>query len=93
MPIDSDPGFWKWVAGSLATVGGSMFGYHKYMESKIAKKADADDLKRCLTHIEKLYENAEQDRRTVHECVDKLGDQIHANHVQVILALGNKADR
>ena len=70
-----------------------MFGYHKYMESKIAKKADLEEVKRCLGHIEKLYENAEQDRKTVHECVDKLGDQIHANHVEIIKELGRKADR
>jgi len=93
MPIDSDPSFWKWVSGGVLGAVSGGFGYHKYMESKIAKKADQEEVRRCLGHIEKLYENAEKDRRTVHECVDKLGDQIHSNHIEVIRELSGKVDR
>ena len=70
-----------------------MWGYHKYMVGNINKKADKEDVKRALDHIEKLYANAEQDRKMVHDCVDKLGDQIHANHVELIKEVAKKVDR
>lgn len=93
MPLDGDSGFWKSVAGAISSAGVTMFGYHKYITGKIDTKADKEDIKRVLGHIEKLYGNAEQDRRTLHECVDKLSDQMHANHVELIKEVASKADR
>lgn len=51
MSVESDVGFWKWLAGSILTAGGTMFGYHKYIESKIAKKADKDYVTTEFTEV------------------------------------------
>ena len=93
MSLDSDPSFWKWLTGSIATGSAGLFGYHKFLIGKIDKKADAEDVKKNNEHIVKLYENAERDRQTLHECIDRISTQIHMNHVEVIRELGRKVDR
>lgn len=44
MSLDADPSFWKQVVAGIATTAGGLFGYHKYMENKIANKADAKEV-------------------------------------------------
>lgn len=44
MSVDNDVGFWKWLAGGVVSAASGMFGYHKYIEGKIAKKADQKDV-------------------------------------------------
>lgn len=81
------------IASGAGSVIGAAWGGMVYLNGRFDKKADKDDVKRALSHIEKLYENAEQDRKTLHECVDKLGDQMHENHVELIREIAKKADR
>ena len=49
---------WQW----MAAIGGSLFTGWKYVDAKLEKKADADDVKTCLRHIEQLYKDNERDR-------------------------------
>lgn len=44
MPLDNDVGFWKWLAGGIVGVVSGGFGYHRYIDAKIAKKADKLDV-------------------------------------------------
>jgi hypothetical protein len=54
MTIDTDPGFWKWLTGSLIAAGGSMFGYHKYLIGRIDKKADKEAVARLETEVTRV---------------------------------------
>jgi Mg2+ and Co2+ transporter CorA len=87
MGVESDVGFWKWVAGTVASTFAGLFGYHKYMDGKISKKADKDDVDRSFKHIEKLYENAEQDRKLTRDLHDSAMKEIAQGQRQIIDAL------
>lgn len=40
MSVENDPGFWKWMVGGLVTtIGGAWSGF-KYIDARLAKKAD-----------------------------------------------------
>jgi len=44
MPSHNDPSLWQWLAGGLASFGGGLFGYHKYMDGRLSRKADKEDI-------------------------------------------------
>lgn len=40
MSVENDPGFWKWMVGGIVTtIGGAWSGF-KYLDARLAKKAD-----------------------------------------------------
>lgn len=51
MSIDTDAGFWKWVAGSILTAGGAVWGFFKYIDSRLDKKADKHQVKSDLQTV------------------------------------------
>lgn len=61
------------LLGVCAAIGvpiGGAWKYHQSLEEKFDKKANAEEVAKCLGHIEKLYQNAEKDRaltRDLHE--------------------------
>ncbi len=61
MSSPSDPSIWQWIAGSVASIGGSLFGYHKYMDGKKADKQDIVEIKEELNiqrgHIAKVFDS------------------------------------
>ncbi len=93
MPFDSDVGFWKWLSGGIggAVTGG--FGYHKYMEGKISKKADKEDVANCLRHIESLYANAEKDRAFTRDLFDRAVERIQENQTEIIKVVSQGRER
>ena len=44
MSVEADVGLWKWLTGGIASAVGGLFGYHKYIEAKISRKADKSDV-------------------------------------------------
>lgn len=73
MSVDTDVGFWKWLAGTLVSMVAALFGYHKYMEAKLDKKADKHTVNNQLQklegeqtlqrgHIAKLFDQMREDR-------------------------------
>lgn len=75
MSVDNDVSFWKWVAGGLVSLISGGFGFIKWHQSQMAKKADKADMANCLRHIEELYKNAEKDRKLTRDLHD---DQMKA---------------
>ena len=65
---------WTWIAG----IGTTAWGGWKYIDSKIGKQND---------HIEKLYQNAENDRRFTRDLHDKAMDTIASNQRQIVQML------
>lgn len=51
MPIDNDPSFWKWLVSSIVSGGLAVFSYHKWIDSKIAKKADRQEMTEAITAV------------------------------------------
>lgn len=64
-----DPSLWQWLTGGgfVAAVS-TAFGYHKYMDGKIAKKADKDYV------IQELLE-AKEERAMLRGHIAKIFDQ------------------
>lgn len=60
MSSHGDPSLWQWVAGTVASIGSSLFGYHKYMDAKKADKQDIAEIKNELNtqrgHIAKVFD-------------------------------------
>lgn len=90
-----DAEFWKWLVEHLwvpfvAAVGWVVkmtLGRLDRIEAELAGKADKVDVQKALTHIEKLYSRAEEDRRTVRDLHDKAVDQMNKNHAEILSAL------
>lgn len=43
--------FWQWLVGGIASAAGGMFGYHKYVDNRIEKKADKTEMREGFTEI------------------------------------------
>lgn len=84
MSVENDVGFWKWALGAVVAGVGGFFGYHKYLDSRFGKKADKDETARCVRHIEKLYENAEADRKMTRDLHDKAMEGVRDGQRQII---------
>lgn len=63
------------VFAGLAAVGVPIWGARTWLERRFARKADKEQCEKdnanCLRHIEKLYENAEEDRKLTRDLHDK----------------------
>lgn len=81
---------WKWLAGGAASLASGGFAYHRYIDAKIGKKADKEEMTRALGHIEKLYENAEADRRLTRDLHDKAMERIQENQMQIVEIVSRK---
>lgn len=44
MSTHNDPSFLQWLIGGAASIVGGLFGYHKYLDSRFAKKAEKEDV-------------------------------------------------
>ena len=80
--------------------------YHSYIDKRFrekrelmdkieAKKADKEDLKRALDHIERLYEKAEHDRERVREYHERALERIDATaqSLRVLIINGGRNHR
>ena len=87
MPLDTDPSFWKWLAGSIASAGGAVFGYHKYIEGKIAKKADKEhvngefsevrsEMQLQRGHIAKLFDQARENEQRAQDRHERVMERL-----------------
>lgn len=66
---------------------------HKELAALLATKADADDLKRTQAHVEKLFDQARQDKTEIIGAIRDLGDKIGQIQVSVVEQLARKVDR
>ena len=69
MSVEADVSFWKWLTGGIASAAGGLFGYHKYIDGKIAKKADKDE-------VDKAFGEVREEFKTQRGHIAKLFDQI-----------------
>jgi Mg2+ and Co2+ transporter CorA len=84
MSVDDDASFWKWVAGGLVSAISGGFGFLKWHQAQMARKADAVDTANCLRHIERLYVNAEADRKLTRDLHDKAMEGIREGQGRII---------
>lgn len=90
-----DAEFWKWLfdhvwvplVGLVAWVWKMSIGRLDRIEAALETKADKEDVRKALAHIEKLYSNAETDRKTVRDLHDKAVEQMNRNHAEVLNAI------
>jgi hypothetical protein len=87
MSVESDPGFWKWVAGSVLGAIGGLFGYHKYIEARIDKKADKHVVNNQLQeikneqavqrgHIGKVFDQMRENEQRAQDRHERLMEKI-----------------
>jgi hypothetical protein len=72
MSVESDVGFWKWIAGGIVSAFGTLFGYHKFIDGKIAKKADKSVVEAGFRRVETELERSR-------DVQAKLFDQMREN--------------
>jgi Mg2+ and Co2+ transporter CorA len=84
MSVDNDASFWKWVAGGLLSAISGGFGFIKWHQAQMAKKADKAEMANCLRHIEDLYKNAEKDRALTRDLHDRAMAGIAEGQRQII---------
>lgn len=73
-----DPGWLAQIGQWAAAVAAAAWSVWKYVDSKLNKTNE---------HIEKLYENAEQDRRFTRDLHDKAMEAIAMNHRETMRAI------
>lgn len=78
------------VIAAGASVAMSVWGARTWLESKFSKKADKADIEKCLNHCERLYQNAEADRKLTRDLHDKAMEKISENQRTIIGVLTNK---
>ena len=71
MPIDSDPSFWKWLSGGIVGTITGGFSYHKYLTSRLDKKADKEMVKENFAEIKG---ELQYQRETQAKLFDKLDE-------------------
>lgn len=83
MSAHNDPTFWQWLAGGLASFGGGLFGYHKYMDGRLSRKADKEDIaeiKEELSiqrgHISKLFDQARENEQRAQDRHERLMERL-----------------
>lgn len=60
---------------------------------EIKGKADMDDVKRALAHVETLFANAEADRRFTRDLYDKSMETQRLQHAEVVRLITSERDR
>jgi len=70
--IDSDPSFWKWLAGGAVSAIGGIWGGIKYIDNKLEKKADKDRVNREFLELK-------DEMGTQRQNIGKIFDQIRQN--------------
>lgn len=87
--MSTDPeslGFIAKLGGVLAAIAAPIVWIH----TKLEKKADKEDVKKCLEHCEKLYQNAEKDRAVTRDLHDKAMGEIRQNQNVIIDILSRR---
>lgn len=93
MSLEKDPSVWQWLLGSAASAVGGLFGYHKYLDGRFAKKADKDEVNRHREHIAKLYDKVSEGQKENSAMFSEVMKTIHGNHVELLRELGRKVDK
>ena len=74
--------------GALAVVGAAvvapLWKGRTWVEKRLATKADKEATDRALEHIERLYQNAEVDRRQTRDLHDKAMEAVREGQRQII---------
>ena len=83
----------KLVAAATA-IGVPIWGARTWLEKRFAKKADKEQVTsestNCLRHIERLYENAEEDRKQTRDLHDRAMEAIRINQSELIRVIGRQ---
>lgn len=83
----------KFIAAATAVVA-PIWGARTWLENRFAKKADRADTEKttnkCLEHIEKLYQNAEEDRKLTRDLHDVAMKEVRENQTQLIHILAKR---
>jgi Mg2+ and Co2+ transporter CorA len=76
------------VVGAAVAVGVPIWGAKTWLDKQLSAKADkahaALETANCLRHIERLYENAEEDRKQTRDLHDKAMEAISRNQSEII---------
>lgn len=84
-----DPESLSWIAKLMAPLG-AVAAPVIWIHRRLDRKADREDVARCLGHIEKLYSNAEADRKLTRDLHDAAMLEISAGQKQIIDMLSRK---
>lgn len=85
------------LMGSLSAIAAVVVGAFKFnrakkeaLEAKFESKADKADVTKALTHIERLYENAERDRKLMRDLHDEAMREVSNSTKLILTAVGNQ---
>jgi hypothetical protein len=76
MSAHNDPGFLHWLIGGAVSMAGGLFGYHKYLDSRFAKKANREDVQEVRREVEKLRDEARENEQRAQDRHERLMDRL-----------------
>ena len=76
----------KIIAAATPTVA-AVWGARTWIDKRFEKKAEKSDVEKCLKHVEKLYENAEADRKLTRDLHDKAMEAVRGGQSEIIRLL------
>lgn len=85
------------IMGSISAIAAAVVGAFKFnqakkeaLDAKFDSKADKEDVTKALTHIEKLYENAERDRKLMRDLHDEAMREVSNSTKLILTAVGSQ---
>lgn len=75
------------VVAAISAVGAPI----AWLYTQLGKKADKEDVKKCLEHVEKLYSNAEADRKLTRDLHDAAMKEVREGQGKIIEILARRA--
>lgn len=78
------------LLGKVVAAGAAVATPIVWLWKQLDKKADRDEVKKALDHIEKLYGNAEKDRAFTRDLHDKAMSEIRNNQTEIIRILAGR---
>ena len=84
-----DPESLSWLSRIIAPLG-AVAAPVIWIHRQLNGKADKAEVSRCLEHIEKLYENAESDRKLMRDLHDSAMQTIQNDYHEIVRIITQK---
>ena len=90
MSVESDPGFWKWVAGGVISAAGGAWGFLKWHHSEMQQKADKRAVEQGFARVEGELGTQRGHIGRIFEQIRESDQASESRHRELLMHLVNK---